>query len=152
MGWNSRTYPMRMWGFSLFKILSLGSILYGTKWLFWRPHVQNPALHSKRGVAEGINLKKGKHNIPLRSRCEGRGGLPLTHSFIRNMHGIEEYYIQSSGRKTWGREPLLRKNGRAILNWILEKSYEGMLVGIVRLKLRLRWWAFMNTMKKFRGQ
>jgi hypothetical protein len=36
---------------------SLGSILFGTKWLLRRPYVQNPTLHSKRGVAEGITEK-----------------------------------------------------------------------------------------------
>jgi hypothetical protein len=31
-------YPMWLWGHSLFKISSPGLVLYGTKWLLWRPH------------------------------------------------------------------------------------------------------------------
>jgi hypothetical protein len=34
----SHTYPMWLWGHSLFKILSPGPVFYGTKWLLWHPH------------------------------------------------------------------------------------------------------------------
>jgi hypothetical protein len=34
----SHTFPMWLWGHSLFKISSPGPVLYGTKWLLWRPH------------------------------------------------------------------------------------------------------------------
>jgi hypothetical protein len=37
-GWISHTYPMWLWGHSLFKILSPEPVLYGTKWLLWCPH------------------------------------------------------------------------------------------------------------------
>jgi hypothetical protein len=74
---NSHTYPVRMWGLSLFKIASLGSILYGTKWLFRRPHVQNPA--------EEI-IKRGSTIDHCRSRCKGREGPPLIHSFVCTLH------------------------------------------------------------------
>jgi hypothetical protein len=47
------------------------------------------------------------------------------------MHG-KEHYIQSFNRKTRQGEPLLGKNGRAILNWILKKSYESLLIGLIR--------------------
>jgi hypothetical protein len=33
----SHTYPVWLWGHSLFKISSPGPVLYGTKWLLWRP-------------------------------------------------------------------------------------------------------------------
>jgi hypothetical protein len=36
--WISRTYPMWLWGHSLFKISSPGPVLYGTKWILWRPN------------------------------------------------------------------------------------------------------------------
>jgi hypothetical protein len=36
--WISHAYPMRLWGYSLYKISSHGPVLYGTKWLLWRPH------------------------------------------------------------------------------------------------------------------
>jgi hypothetical protein len=32
------TYLMWLWGHSLFNISSPGPVLYGTKWLLWRPH------------------------------------------------------------------------------------------------------------------
>jgi hypothetical protein len=36
--WISHTYPVWLWGHSLFKISSPGPVLYGTKWILWRPH------------------------------------------------------------------------------------------------------------------
>jgi hypothetical protein len=74
-----------MWGLSLFKITSLESVLYGTKWLFRRHYVQNPALYSKRRIAEAI-INKGSTIDHCSSRCKGREGPPLVHSFI---HGLK---------------------------------------------------------------
>jgi hypothetical protein len=50
----SHIYPMWLWGHSLFKISSPGSLLHGTKWLLWRPHIQSPTLHSRCGVNNGL--------------------------------------------------------------------------------------------------
>jgi hypothetical protein len=66
------------------KLCSLGSILYGTKWLFRRPHVQNPTLHSKSRIAEGI-IKRGNTIDNCRSRCKGHSyktGITCTTIFI----------------------------------------------------------------------
>jgi hypothetical protein len=57
---ETATHPVWMWGPSLFKISPPGSIFHGTKWLFRRPQVQNPALRSKCGIAEGITKERGK--------------------------------------------------------------------------------------------
>jgi hypothetical protein len=43
---NGHTYPVWMWGSRSLEIPSPGPIFHGTKWLFRRPHVYNPALHS----------------------------------------------------------------------------------------------------------
>jgi hypothetical protein len=72
------------------ELCSLGSILYGTKWLFRRPHVQNPTLHSKRRIVEGI-FKRGSTIDHCRSRCKGREDPPFVHSFI---HARQELHAQ----------------------------------------------------------
>jgi hypothetical protein len=50
----SHTYPMWLWGCSLFKILSPGPVLHGTKWLPWCPHLQSPTLHWRCGINTGL--------------------------------------------------------------------------------------------------
>jgi hypothetical protein len=49
---------MWLWGGRLHKIPSLGSVLFGTKWLLWRPHRQSPTFHSKCGINQGL-IKRG---------------------------------------------------------------------------------------------
>jgi hypothetical protein len=44
----SHTYLMWLWSHNSFKISSLGLVLYGTKWLLWRPI--NKVLHFIRSV------------------------------------------------------------------------------------------------------
>jgi hypothetical protein len=68
---STRNYP----------VIVTGSILYGTKWLFLRPHVQNPTLRLKRRFAEGT-IKRGSTTDHCRSQCKGQEGPPLIHSFI----------------------------------------------------------------------
>jgi hypothetical protein len=46
--WISHTYPMWLWGHSLFKISSPGPLLHGTKWLLLRPLYK--VLHFIRGM------------------------------------------------------------------------------------------------------
>jgi hypothetical protein len=36
--WISHIYPMWLWGYSSFKILSPRAVLHGTKWLLQCPH------------------------------------------------------------------------------------------------------------------
>jgi hypothetical protein len=50
----SHTYPVWLWGRSLFKISSSGPFLYGAKWLLWRSHVQSPTLHLRCGINTGL--------------------------------------------------------------------------------------------------
>jgi hypothetical protein len=81
---NGHACPVRMWGFSSLEIASLGSVLYGTKWLFRCPHVQDPAFHSKRRIAEGMD-RRGSTIDHCRSRCKGRWAHPLyIHTYILN--------------------------------------------------------------------
>jgi hypothetical protein len=67
----SHTHPMWFWGYSLFKISSPGPVLYGTKWLLWRPHKQSPTFHSKCRIDKVLRKKKGKHNRSMKITVEG---------------------------------------------------------------------------------
>jgi hypothetical protein len=67
-----------MWGFSSSEIVSLGSVLYGTKWLFQRTHVQDPAFHSNCRIAEGMN-RRGSTIDHCGSQCKGWGPAPYTY-------------------------------------------------------------------------
>jgi hypothetical protein len=68
----SHTYPMWLWGCSLFKISSPGPVLHATKWLLWCPHirVQSPTLHSRCGFNKGL-IKRGSTIDDWRSWCKG---------------------------------------------------------------------------------
>jgi hypothetical protein len=54
----SHTYPVWLWGCSLFKISSPGPVVHGTKWLLWRPHKESPTFHSKCRIDKGL-IKRG---------------------------------------------------------------------------------------------
>jgi hypothetical protein len=60
--WISHTYSMWLWGHSLFKISSPGSVSYESKWLLWRPHK----------FIRSVVLIKGKHNRPLNVAVQGQ--------------------------------------------------------------------------------
>jgi hypothetical protein len=92
----SHTYPMRLWGHSLFKISSPGPVFYGTKLLLRRPHKYNPTFHSKCRTDKGLT-KRGS-TTDLEGRCARAGLLWFTpyafiHSFIC---GSNVQYIWSS--------------------------------------------------------
>jgi hypothetical protein len=77
--------PVLLWGLSLFKIAPFGSIFYGTKWLFRRPHVQDPALHSKYRIFEGI-MRRGGTVDHCGSGARAKKAHPLDiHSFIHTI-------------------------------------------------------------------
>jgi hypothetical protein len=69
--WIIHTYPMWLWGHSLFKISSPGSVLHGTTWLLRHPHKQSPTFHSKCRIDKGL-IKRGSTIDHWRSRCKGR--------------------------------------------------------------------------------
>jgi hypothetical protein len=84
----NHTHPLWLWGHGLFKILSPGSVFYGTKWLLSCPHKLSPTFHSKCGIDRGLIIK-GKHNSSLKVAVEGPDyyGHPLCiHSFIILWH------------------------------------------------------------------
>jgi hypothetical protein len=68
--WISHTHPMWLWGHSLFKISLRGPVLYGTKWLLWRPHKRSPICHSKCRIDKGL-IKTGSTIDHWRSQCKG---------------------------------------------------------------------------------
>jgi hypothetical protein len=72
------------------------STLSKIKWLFRCPHVQNPVLHLKHRIAEGI-IKRGSTIDHCRSQCKGQEGPPLKHSFIhtRSSSNLICSYVQS---------------------------------------------------------
>jgi hypothetical protein len=57
--WINHTYPTWLWGHNLFNISSIGPLLYGIKWLLWRPHKQSSTFHSKWMIDKGLT-KKGE--------------------------------------------------------------------------------------------
>jgi hypothetical protein len=81
--WISHTYPMWLWGHSLFKISSPGPVFYGTKWLLWRPYEQSPTFHSKCRINKGV-IKRGSKIDHWRSRCKGRILWSTPYAFIRS--------------------------------------------------------------------
>jgi hypothetical protein len=76
------TYPVWLWGHSLFTISLPVPVLYRTKWLLWRPHRQGPTLHSKCGINKGL-IKKGSTIDLQRSRCKGWFLWPAPYTYIR---------------------------------------------------------------------
>jgi hypothetical protein len=91
--WISHTYPMSLWGHRLFRISSPGPVLYGTKWLLWRPHKQSPTFHSKYRINKML-IKRGSTTDHWRSRCKGRILWPtLIHTYI---HTYIHSFVQSS--------------------------------------------------------
>jgi hypothetical protein len=77
----SHTYPMWLWGHSLFKISSPGPGLHGTKWLLWRPNIQSPTLHSRCGINKGL-FKRGSTIDHWRSRCKSWILWPTPYTYI----------------------------------------------------------------------
>jgi hypothetical protein len=91
IGLNCWSHLMWLWGSCLHKIPSLGSILYGTKWLLWRPHRQSPTLHLKCGINQ-----KGKHNRSLKVTVLGPVfGPPL---YIHTCLHVKCFPISGEGR------------------------------------------------------
>jgi hypothetical protein len=84
--WISHTYSMRLWGHSLCQISSHGSVLYGTKWLLWRPHKQSPTFHSKCRINKEL-IKRGSTIDRWMSLCKGRIITATPHSFIHSFSG-----------------------------------------------------------------
>jgi hypothetical protein len=56
--WLKYTHLMWLWGGCLHKILSLGAILCGTKWLLWCPHRQSPTFLLMCEINQGL-IKRG---------------------------------------------------------------------------------------------
>jgi hypothetical protein len=69
--WISHTYPMWLWGHSLFTISSPGPVLHITKRLLRRPLKQSPTLHSRCRINKGL-IERGSTIDHWRSRCKGR--------------------------------------------------------------------------------
>jgi hypothetical protein len=136
--WISHKYPMWLWGHILFKILSLGPILYGTKWLLWRPHKQSPTFYSKCRIDKGL-IRRGSKIDYWRSQCKGRTIVahPLCIQLFIHVYSVRVKELQ--GRKlgppsqfctevceerSWGREaeesPLLKSVTRKRLEKTLQ--------------------------------
>jgi hypothetical protein len=67
----SHTYPMWLWGHSLFKISAPGQVLCGTKWLLWCPHNWSPTFHSECRINKGLSYR-GNTIDHWRSWCRGQ--------------------------------------------------------------------------------
>jgi hypothetical protein len=91
----SHTYPMWLWGHSLFKISSPGPVLYGTKWLLWRPHNWDPTFYPKCRINIGL-IKRGSTIDHWRSRCRGRISWPTPYTYI---HTYIHTYITRNPRR-----------------------------------------------------
>jgi hypothetical protein len=68
--WKSHTYPMWLWGCSLFKISLSGPVLHGTKWRLWRHHIQSPTLRLRCRINKWL-IKRGNTTDHWRPRCKG---------------------------------------------------------------------------------
>jgi hypothetical protein len=87
--WISHTYPMCLWGHSLFKILSPEPVLLGTEWLLWRPHKWSPTFHSKCRINK-VLIKRGSIIDQWWSRCKGQITMVHPYSFILSfIHSIQ---------------------------------------------------------------
>jgi hypothetical protein len=85
-------------GHSLFKISSPGPVLYGTKWLLSRPHIQSPPLHSRCKINKGL-LKRGSTIDHWRSRRKGWSfGTPVIHTYTYYARRILTGRQQTSSR------------------------------------------------------
>jgi hypothetical protein len=78
--WINHTHPIQVRGHSLPKLPSPEPLFYRTRWLSWRPCRQNPTLHSKCTIVEGLKLR-AMHNIPLMVAVQGP---PLKYNTIQN--------------------------------------------------------------------
>jgi hypothetical protein len=89
----SHTYPMLLWGHSVFKISLPGPDLHGAKWLLWHPHIQSPTLDSRCRINKGL-IKRGSRIDHWRSRCKGWILWPAPYTYIhtlaclRKLHGL----------------------------------------------------------------
>jgi hypothetical protein len=80
--WIGHTHPMWLWGYSLFKILSLGPVFYRTKWLRWWPHKQSPTFPSQCWIDKELNKKgEAQYITEGRSARAGRAHHLCIHSF-----------------------------------------------------------------------
>jgi hypothetical protein len=94
----SHTYAMLLWGQSLFKILTLGPVLHGTKWLLWCPHIQSLTLHLRRGINKGL-IKRGSTTDHWRLRCKGWILWPTPHTYYIPLHpAIHPFKMVSQGQ------------------------------------------------------
>jgi hypothetical protein len=76
---------MWLWGHSFFKISSPTPVLYGTKWLLWRPHEQSPTFHSTCRINKEL-IKRCSTIEHWKSQCKGRiiiAHSSYIHSFIQ---------------------------------------------------------------------
>jgi hypothetical protein len=71
----SHTYPMWLWGHSIFKV-----VLHWTEWLLWCSHIQSPMLHSKCWINKGL-IKRGSTIDHQRSRCKGWILCPIPYTY-----------------------------------------------------------------------
>jgi hypothetical protein len=93
--WIKYTHLMWLWGGCLHKSPSLGSILYGTKWLLWRLHRQSPTLHSKCGINHGLIKRNNNRSWKVAVQGLNFYGQPLiriyTHTYIHTYIRIYNY-------------------------------------------------------------
>jgi hypothetical protein len=114
----SHTYPMWLWGHSLFKISSPGAVFYGTKWLLWRPPKQSPTFHSKCRIDKRL-FKRGSTIDHWRSQCKGRIFVVHPYAFIHVVGLVIILHSTSVGVLiySWRRSCNLERT--VLLHWIV---------------------------------